>query len=35
MEKEEFSTPWEIEPMYLRGSDAELAWEQARGGTAR
>lgn len=26
MEREEFSTPWDIRPLYLRESDAELSW---------
>jgi len=30
-EQEEFSTPWEVEPLYLRESDAELGWEAVRG----
>jgi tRNA threonylcarbamoyladenosine biosynthesis protein TsaB len=30
-EREEFSTPWEVEPLYLRESDAELGWEAVRG----
>jgi tRNA threonylcarbamoyladenosine biosynthesis protein TsaB len=30
-EREEFSTPWEVEPLYLRESDAELSWGVARG----
>jgi hypothetical protein len=29
-EREEFSTPWEVEPLYLRESDAELSWGAAR-----
>jgi tRNA threonylcarbamoyladenosine biosynthesis protein TsaB len=28
MEREEFSAPWDIHPMYLRKSDAELAWDR-------
>lgn len=28
MEREEFSAPWEIHPMYLRKSDAELTWDR-------
>ncbi len=30
MEKEEVATPWEIEPLYLRESDAALHWEPVR-----
>jgi tRNA threonylcarbamoyladenosine biosynthesis protein TsaB len=30
-EREEFSTPWEVEPLYLRDSDAELSWGAVRG----
>jgi tRNA threonylcarbamoyladenosine biosynthesis protein TsaB len=30
VEREEFSSPWEVTPLYLRASDAELAWEQPR-----
>ncbi len=29
-EREEFSTPWDVEPLYLRESDAELSWGAAR-----
>lgn len=29
MEREEFETPWAVEPMYLRVSDAELSWNVA------
>jgi tRNA threonylcarbamoyladenosine biosynthesis protein TsaB len=28
MEREDFSSPWEIQPMYLRQSDAEIEWER-------
>ena len=28
MEREEFSSPWEVQPMYLRRSDAEIEWER-------
>ncbi len=34
MEREEFSAPWEIHPMYLRKSDAELS-ERPRAGYPR
>lgn len=27
-QREDFSTPWEIEPLYLRKSDAEINWER-------
>lgn len=30
MEREEFSAPWDVEPLYLRASDAELAWGERR-----
>ncbi len=30
VEREEFATPWEIRPLYLRASDAELAWQGSR-----
>jgi hypothetical protein len=30
-EREEFCAPSEVLPMYLRRSDAELAWETKRG----
>jgi tRNA threonylcarbamoyladenosine biosynthesis protein TsaB len=30
VEREEFTTPWEVHPMYLRESDAELHWETPR-----
>jgi tRNA threonylcarbamoyladenosine biosynthesis protein TsaB len=30
MEREEFSSPFAVEPMYLRESDAELSWPEAR-----
>jgi len=30
VEREEFDTPWDVRPLYLRESDAELAWEPAR-----
>ena len=29
-EREEFDTPWEVTPLYLRESDAELTWEMSR-----
>jgi len=29
-EREEFSSPWEVEPLYLRESDAELGWGSVR-----
>jgi tRNA threonylcarbamoyladenosine biosynthesis protein TsaB len=28
MEREEFSSAWEIQPLYLRQSDAEIEWER-------
>lgn len=28
MEREEFSAPWEVEPLYLRRSEAEIEWER-------
>lgn len=28
-EREEFAQPWEVQPLYLRESDAELAWGEA------
>src|SRR5688572_22763941 len=30
-EREEFSAPWDVVPMYLRASDAELHWEGSAG----
>jgi tRNA threonylcarbamoyladenosine biosynthesis protein TsaB len=30
VEREEFTSPWEVRPLYLRASDAELAWEGRR-----
>jgi tRNA threonylcarbamoyladenosine biosynthesis protein TsaB len=27
-EREEFAVPWDVQPLYLRKSDAEIAWEQ-------
>jgi tRNA threonylcarbamoyladenosine biosynthesis protein TsaB len=30
VEREEFVPPWDVRPLYLRASDAELVWEQAR-----
>ena len=30
VEREQFEAPWDVEPMYLRESDAELNWEVAR-----
>jgi tRNA threonylcarbamoyladenosine biosynthesis protein TsaB len=30
VEREEFAPPWEIRPLYLRASDAELAWQGSR-----
>ncbi|HSO94515.1 MAG TPA: tRNA (adenosine(37)-N6)-threonylcarbamoyltransferase complex dimerization subunit type 1 TsaB [Acidimicrobiia bacterium] len=30
VEREEFESPYDVRPLYLRASDAELAWEQAR-----
>jgi tRNA threonylcarbamoyladenosine biosynthesis protein TsaB len=31
VEREEFVAPWDVEPCYLRASDAELNWAGARG----
>jgi tRNA threonylcarbamoyladenosine biosynthesis protein TsaB len=28
VEREEFAAPWDVRPLYLRESDAELAWER-------
>jgi tRNA threonylcarbamoyladenosine biosynthesis protein TsaB len=28
MEREEFSSMWEVQPLYLRRSDAEIEWER-------
>lgn len=33
-EREEFCTPWEVAPLYLRESDAELSWGTVRGSGA-
>lgn len=30
VEREEFAAPWDVHPMYLRESDAELHWETPR-----
>ena len=30
VEREEFTSSWEVQPLYLRASDADLAWEQRR-----
>ena len=30
VEREDFTSSWSVRPMYLRASDAELAWEQRR-----
>ncbi len=30
VEREEFQAPWDVHPMYLRESDAELHWETPR-----
>jgi tRNA A37 threonylcarbamoyladenosine modification protein TsaB len=30
LEREEFTSPWEVSPLYLRESDAELAWAARR-----
>ena len=30
VEREQFEAPWDVQPMYLRESDAELNWEVAR-----
>jgi tRNA threonylcarbamoyladenosine biosynthesis protein TsaB len=32
VELEEFEPPWELAPMYLRASDAEIDWERVRAG---
>ena len=31
VEREEFSSPWDVHPLYLRESDAELNWAGVRG----
>ena len=31
VEREDFSAPWDVHPLYLRESDAELNWAGARG----
>lgn len=31
VEREEFTAPWDVHPMYLRESDAELNWAGVRG----
>lgn len=31
VEREEFVVPWDVQPLYLRESDAELNWAGARG----
>jgi tRNA threonylcarbamoyladenosine biosynthesis protein TsaB len=28
VEREEFEAPWDVRPIYLRGSDAEIEWER-------
>ena len=28
VEREEFCAPWELEPLYLRASDAEIEWDR-------
>jgi tRNA threonylcarbamoyladenosine biosynthesis protein TsaB len=28
MEREEFTAPWDLHPLYLRKSDAEIEWER-------
>jgi tRNA threonylcarbamoyladenosine biosynthesis protein TsaB len=28
MEREDFSAPWDVQPLYLRRSDAEIEWER-------
>jgi tRNA threonylcarbamoyladenosine biosynthesis protein TsaB len=30
VEREEFTSPWDVEPLYLRESDAELSWGPVR-----
>ncbi len=30
VEREEFTSPWDVAPLYLRKSDAELAWAERR-----
>ncbi len=32
VELEEFAAPWELAPLYLRASDAEIDWERVRAG---
>jgi tRNA threonylcarbamoyladenosine biosynthesis protein TsaB len=32
VELEEFEPPWDLAPMYLRASDAEIDWERVRAG---
>ena len=32
VELEDFEPPWELAPMYLRASDAEIDWERVRAG---
>jgi tRNA threonylcarbamoyladenosine biosynthesis protein TsaB len=32
VELEQFELPWELAPMYLRASDAEIDWERVRAG---
>jgi len=32
VELEEFEPPWDLTPMYLRASDAEIDWERVRAG---
>jgi tRNA threonylcarbamoyladenosine biosynthesis protein TsaB len=33
VELEDFAPPWELAPLYLRASDAEIDWERVRAGT--
>jgi tRNA A37 threonylcarbamoyladenosine modification protein TsaB len=28
MEREEFAQPWDVQPLYLRQSDAEIEWDR-------
>ncbi len=35
IEREEFDTPWDVRPLYLRASDAEIEWDRSRTGVAR
>jgi tRNA threonylcarbamoyladenosine biosynthesis protein TsaB len=35
VELEEFAQPWELAPLYLRASDAEIDWERVRAGAPK